>query len=235
MSSAQETVTTLFDATRSFLQQQAELYGEDFFLPKKVFEKSTLIPIQEPDAFLALKATVNNCQKCPLHKGRKNAVFGSGKRDARLMIVGEAPGAEEDIQGLPFVGAAGQLLDKILQAVNFRREDVFITNIIKCRPPQNRDPQPEEIKSCIPYLWKQIQLIQPQIILAMGRFAGQVLLGKTTSISQMRGQIHSMKGISVLVTYHPAALLRNASWKRPTWEDVKLLRQKYDELSTKNK
>ena len=146
------------------------------------------------------------------------------------MLIGEAPGYEEDKTGNPFVGSAGQLLDKILNAIKFKREDVYIANILKCRPPQNRDPLPDEIKICRSYLKQQILMIRPKIILALGRFAGQTLLNTEASLNQMRGKVHDIKGIKLVVTYHPAALLRHAEWKRPTWEDVQLLRKMYDQL-----
>jgi DNA polymerase len=146
------------------------------------------------------------------------------------MLIGEAPGAEEDRKGNTFIGPAGQLLDKILQAIQMTRQDVFITNILKCRPPHNRDPEAEEIASCLPFLKQQLALVQPKIILALGRFAGQILLETDSSLSQMRGKVHQKKSYAVIVTYHPAALLRHPEWKRPTWEDVKLFRQTYEKL-----
>ena len=147
------------------------------------------------------------------------------------MLIGEAPGAEEDAQGLPFVGAAGKLLDKILAAINFKREDVFIANILKCRPPNNRDPQPAEVEQCQPYLNQQIELIKPKIILLLGRIAAQTLFQTKDSLTSMREKDLQYLGIDVVVTYHPAALLRNPNWKRPAWDDIKKLRQRYDELT----
>jgi DNA polymerase len=147
------------------------------------------------------------------------------------MFIGEAPGRDEDQQGKPFVGRAGQLLTKIIEAIQFQREDVFIANILKCRPPDNRDPQPEEAEACLPYLGIQIQLIQPKIICALGRVAAQTLLQTTTPLGKLRGRFHDFHGTKLIVTYHPAALLRNPNFKRPTWEDVQLLRKEYDRLS----
>jgi DNA polymerase len=144
------------------------------------------------------------------------------------MIVGEAPGANEDATGRPFVGAAGQLLTKILDAVDLRREDVFICNVMKHRPPGNRNPTPDEVAACKPYLVRQIELIQPKVILALGTFAAQTLLATKLAISKLRGQLHRYHGVPLIVTYHPAALLRNPGWKRPTWEDVKLARRILD-------
>ncbi len=167
-----------------------------------------------------------------LDRTRLNPVFGVGHPQADLMVIGEAPGADEDKQGEPFVGRAGQLLTKILQAIGFERSDVYIANILKSRPPNNRDPKPDEIAAHIPILHKQIALIQPKLILCVGRTSGTSLLGKDSSLKDMRGTFHDYHGIPVLVTYHPAALLRNGNWKRPTWEDVQLLRKRYDELTT---
>ncbi|MDZ7659239.1 uracil-DNA glycosylase [Fodinibius sp.] len=158
-------------------------------------------------------------------------VFGVGNPDADLMIIGEAPGAEEDKQGEPFVGKAGKLLDKILNAIDFKREDVYIANILKHRPPNNRNPKPEERERSLPFLLRQIDLIEPKLILAVGKVAAQTLLDKNLSLTKMRGQFHDFRGkYELLATYHPAALLRHQKWKRPTWEDVQLLRERYDEL-----
>lgn len=171
---------------------------------------------------------IKDCTKCPLGHTRTNFVFGAGNPDARILLIGEAPGREEDLQGKPFVGRAGQLLNRILKAINFEREDVYIANILKCRPPNNRDPQPAEIESCEPYLKKQIDIIKPDIILALGRISAQTLLRTNSSLKDLRQKIHFYQNIKFLVTYHPAALLRNPGNKRPTWEDVQLVRKIYD-------
>jgi len=168
------------------------------------------------------------CQACPLGETRQRFVFGSGAADAGIMFIGEAPGADEDRQGLPFVGKAGQLLTKIIEAMQLRREDVYICNMLKCRPPNNRDPLPQEIASCEPYLKRQIEIVRPVIICTLGRIATQALLKTTESMGRLRGTLHEYEGIPVIATYHPAALLRNASWKRDTWEDVKWLRREFD-------
>jgi DNA polymerase len=144
------------------------------------------------------------------------------------MCVGEAPGANEDLQGEPFVGQAGQLLNKILEAIKLRREDVFIANVLKHRPPGNRNPLPEEVTACSPYLVRQIELVRPKVILALGTFAAQTLLETRLTIGKLRGQVHRYYGVPLIVTYHPAALLRNPAWKRPTWEDVQLARRILD-------
>ncbi|HET9226847.1 MAG TPA: uracil-DNA glycosylase [Thermoanaerobaculia bacterium] len=170
------------------------------------------------------------CTRCRLAQGRQKTVFGSGNPDADLMLIGEAPGAEEDKQGLPFVGAAGELLTKIIQAIDLRREDIYIANILKCRPPGNRDPQPDEVAACRGYLEKQIDLVKPRVIVALGRIAAQTLLGNESPIGQMRGQWFRVRGIPAMVTYHPAALLRNPGLKRPTWEDMQQVRDRLREL-----
>jgi DNA polymerase len=168
------------------------------------------------------------CRRCSLYATAKNPVPGDGNPDADFMIVGEAPGANEDEQGKPFVGQAGQLLTKIIGAIDLRREDVFIANVLKHRPPGNRNPTPEEVTACSPYLVRQIELIRPKVILALGTFAAQTLLETKLTIGKLRGQIHRYYGVPLIVTYHPAALLRNPSWKRPTWEDVQLARRILD-------
>jgi len=170
------------------------------------------------------------CQKCPLGATRTKFVYGVGNPNAGLMFIGEAPGRDEDLKGEPFVGRAGQLLDKILAAVGFKREDVYIANILKCRPPENRDPQPEEMEKCMQYLLEQIRLIKPKIICALGRISAQALLSTKTPIGKLRGQWFEFNGIPFFVTYHPAALLRDPRYKRDVWEDVQKLRARYDEM-----
>jgi len=179
---------------------------------------------------------IKNTELIELDKTRINAVPGIGDPKADLMVIGEAPGAKEDEIGEPFVGRAGQLLTKILQAIGFEREDVYITNILKSRPTDNRDPKPEEIALHIPFLWKQIALIKPKVILCAGKVSGTTLLNRPTSLKELRSEgFQDLHGIPVRVTYHPAALLRNPNWKKPTWEDVQELRKKYDELGGKQK
>jgi uracil-DNA glycosylase family 4 len=178
----------------------------------------------------SLKAAAEACTRCRLAQGRQKVVFGSGNPAAELMLIGEAPGAEEDKQGLPFVGPAGELLTKIIQAMDMRREDVYIANILKCRPPGNRDPQPDEVAACRGFLERQIELIQPKVIVALGRIAAQALLGNESPIGQMRGQWYRVRGVPAMVTYHPAALLRNQGLKRPTWEDMQQVRDRLREM-----
>jgi len=174
-----------------------------------------------PKALEEMRNGLSGCTRCPLAEKRINIVFGAGNPQARLVLVGEAPGRDEDVKGLPFVGEAGKLLDKILQAMNLSREEVYICNVLKCRPPGNRDPQPNEIASCEPFLKQQLALIQPEIIVTLGRFAAQELLKTTEPISKLRGHWHEYEGIPLMPTFHPAYLLRNPSGKRPVWEDMK--------------
>jgi DNA polymerase len=176
----------------------------------------------------AIADATRACTRCDLYRTATNAVPGEGNPDADFVCVGEAPGQNEDEQGRPFVGAAGQLLNKILGAIGLAREEVFICNVLKHRPPGNRDPLPEEVRACEPYLRRQLELVKPRVILALGRFAAQSLLQTTTPIGKLRGQVHRYHGIPLIVTYHPAALLRNEAWKRPTWEDVKVARRILD-------
>lgn len=177
-----------------------------------------------------LNRLIRYCTNCILHKNRTNFVFGSGNPNAKVMVIGEGPGAEEDKQGLPFVGRAGQLLTDILKAIKFERDEVYIANIVKCRPPENRTPLPEEMETCIPYLKKQIELIKPEMILCLGLTAAKGLLRKKESLTALRGKFFDYDGIKVMVTFHPAALLRNPNWKRDCWEDVKKFRKMYDEI-----
>jgi uracil-DNA glycosylase family 4 len=180
------------------------------------------------DSLDAIRMAVAHCRRCSLYETALNPVPGEGDPNADFMVVGEAPGATEDETGRPFVGAAGKLLTQILEAIKLRREDVFICNVLKHRPPGNRNPEPNEVRACSPYLIRQIELIRPKVILALGTFSAQTLLDCKTPIGKLRGQIHQYHGVPVVVTYHPAALLRNPAWKRPTWEDVQLARRILD-------
>jgi uracil-DNA glycosylase len=173
-------------------------------------------------------ALVARCRRCDLYRTALNPVPGEGNPNARLMCIGEAPGAKEDETGRPFVGAAGELLTKILAAINLRRDEVFIANVLKHRPPGNRNPLPQEVAACSPYLVRQVALIRPKVIITFGAFAAQTLLDTKLAIGKLRGSVHRYHGIPVVVTYHPAALLRNPAWKRPTWEDVQLARRILD-------
>lgn len=179
------------------------------------------------DAGAELKAVrewVGDCQRCKLAGGRRNIVFGQGNPNARLMFVGEAPGAEEDAQGLAFVGRAGQLLTDIIEkGLKIPRKDVFIVNVLKCRPPENRNPEPDEIIACQPFLEKQIDVIRPRVLVGLGKFGAQWLLKTAEPISRMRGRVGNYNGIKVVPTYHPAFLLRNPSAKKEVWEDMKVV------------
>jgi uracil-DNA glycosylase family 4 len=168
-----------------------------------------------------VRQEIGDCKRCKLHRARKTIVFGEGNEKARLMFIGEGPGYDEDVQGRPFVGRAGQLLTKIIQSINLSREEVYITNIVKCRPPQNRNPEPDEIQSCHPFLMMQIRVIQPKIICALGTFSAQTLLKTDTKITALRGRLYDLEGVKVIPTYHPAFLLRNPERKREVWEDMK--------------
>ncbi len=174
-------------------------------------------------AMAALKAEVLPCTACDLSAGRTTTVFGAGNPRAEVVFVGEAPGRDEDLQGEPFVGASGQLLTKILAAIGFAREDVFICNILKCRPPNNRDPLPTEVQSCEPHLKRQLAILQPRVICCLGRVAAQTLLKTDLSLGKLRRTVHFYAGVPVMATFHPAALLRNPGWKRDTWDDVRKL------------
>ena len=206
--------TTVGDRKHNTSSRPSESALEDVILSRK--------PLFE------LKDTISGCLRCPLGKERINLVFGDGNPDADIMFIGEAPGADEDKQGLPFVGRAGKLLTKMIEAVKLRREDVYIGNILKCRPPKNRDPKADEIEECEPILIRQIEIIKPKIICALGRISGQTLLRTKSTLGALRGKIHDYHGVKLIVTYHPAALLRNPQWKSSSWEDLKLLRREYD-------
>lgn len=231
------------------LKDQKEIFGDDLFEEIEVKRKTAIavdkkkIIAEEPELFPEekeewekavsleqLEGLINQCTACKLHEGRNKFVFGSGNPNADVMVIGEGPGAEEDKQGLPFVGRAGKLLTDILKAINFERDDVYIGNIVKCRPPDNRTPMPDEMETCLPYLRKQIELIKPKVILCLGLTAAKGLLKKRDSLTSMRGKVFEFENAKVMVTYHPAALLRNPNWKRPCWEDLQKFRKFYDEL-----
>lgn len=232
----QQLTALLTKATR-YLMQQRDLFGNDVFVedkPKKSVHTGALgypdepwVKLQTLDEF---NKAICTCVKCPLGYTRTNFVFGVGNPHADVMFIGEAPGADEDAQGEPFVGKAGQLLNKIIEAVGMKRQEVYICNILKCRPPGNRDPQISEMETCTPYLYKQIELIKPKFIICLGRISAQWLLKTNDSLGALRARVHDFHGAKLLVTYHPAALLRNPNWKRPTWEDMKKFKAMYDEM-----
>ena len=179
---------------------------------------------KDRETLTAVREDLGDCTRCRLHEGRNTIVFGQGSPNADLMFVGEGPGFEEDRQGLAFVGPAGQLLTKIIEAIGMSRDDVFIANVVKCRPPNNRDPEPDEVSTCRPFLDRQIDSIQPKIICTLGRVAAVHLLQTSSGITRIRGQIFAYRGAKLIPTYHPAYLLRNPEKKRETWEDMKLVR-----------
>ena len=190
-------------------------------LKSKPAVSNPAIPEIAPAGWIPLKAAVSGCVKCGLHKTRTQTVFGVGDENADWMLIGEAPGAEEDRLGDPFVGQAGKLLDNMLAAIGLSRSaNVYIANVLKCRPPGNRNPTPEEVAQCSPHLLQQIELIKPKLIVAMGRFAAQTLLETSASIASLRGRVHQYAGVPLIVTYHPAYLLRTLEDKAKTWEDL---------------
>ena len=204
-----------------------------------VWERRGLAPVPAVAAaasaqpgWAELERAVKTCTLCPLHQTRTQGVFGVGNRNAQWMVIGEAPGADEDRQGEPFVGRAGQLLNSMLKAIGLPREQVFIANILKSRPPNNRDPRPEEVRACIPYLFRQIELVNPQLILCVGRIAAQTLLETDTTIGKLRGQLHRIAGNRpMVVTYHPAYLLRSPGEKRKSWADLLLALRTFEQLA----
>ena len=223
------------DQKLRYFKQYRELFGNEIFLQLKNYniigDNSQKKKKRKSNSYdlISFNDEIKNCLKCELGKTRKNFVFGVGDFNASLLLVGEAPGEQEDLSGEPFVGRAGKLLDKMLTAINRSREnDVFICNVLKCRPPDNRAPSKEEISKCEPYLVNQIDLIQPKLIVALGRVAGKTLLGVDKSLKDMRNTIHSYHGTNLIVTYHPAALLRNSNWKPDAWNDFKWIRTLID-------
>jgi DNA polymerase len=238
--SSNDLFNALNDAQK-YLMQQNTLFGDTLYVdPLKEPNVSTTDSVfmypDEPwvhaQSLEELNKGICTCLKCPLGQTRKNFVFGVGNPKADVMFVGEAPGADEDAKGEPFVGRAGQLLNKIIEAVQLKREEVYICNILKCRPPNNRDPLPSEMETCTPHLYKQIEIIRPKFIICLGRISAQWLLQTTGSLTSLRGKTHEYRGAKLIVTYHPAALLRNPNWKRPAWDDMKMFKQLYDESKT---
>lgn len=211
------------DDVRRYLRQTQELFGDELYL--NLQPQSPLLDGGFDTDLAVFEQEICTCQKCPLGQTRNKFVFGVGDPNASLLLVGEAPGAEEDRLGEPFVGRAGKLLDKILAAIDRNRhKDVYICNVLKCRPPNNRDPLRAEVDQCEPYLLHQIHLIKPKLIVALGRVAGQTLLNVDKSLKSLRNIFHDYHGSPLMVTYHPAALLRNQDLKRPTWEDFKTIK-----------
>ena len=206
-----------------YLDQTRQLYGNHLLLEDR--GQDDIETLHTDLNFF--NQSICDCQKCPLSQTRQNFVFGAGNPKADIVFIGEAPGKQEDLQGVPFVGRAGKLLDKILAAIELTRNDVYICNVLKCRPPNNRDPLSSEVEKCEPYLIKQLQLISPKLIVALGRIAACTMLKTKESLKNLRNQIFTYAQIDLLVTYHPAALLRNPNFKKPVWEDFQLIRDKY--------
>lgn len=230
----------VLDDARRFIETQQDLFGNTVLVNARnqKFEGQRAQQVSTEAwsncATLAeLNGQICNCMKCPLGETRTKFVFGVGNPRANIMFIGEAPGADEDRQGEPFVGRAGQLLNKIIEAMGFKRDEIYICNVLKCRPPNNRDPEPTEMETCTPYLDKQIDLVKPKFIVCLGRISAQWLLQTKDTLGSMRERVHDFKGAKLIVTYHPAALLRNEAWKRPTWEDMKKLKKMYDETVKK--
>ncbi len=219
-----ETLARIESNRRVVVVEQQDMFAAPLEAPPRLSRE------EKAEALSLLAKEVAPCTRCRLHEGRTQTVFGVGDPDADLVFIGEAPGREEDRQGEPFVGRAGQLLNEILKAIGFRREEVYICNILKCRPPDNRDPEMDEVASCEPYLKRQLEIIEPKLICCLGRVAAQNLLGTRATLGALRETVHFYEGIPVLATFHPAALLRNPHWKRPTWDDVRKLRALYDAL-----
>jgi uracil-DNA glycosylase family 4 len=229
----------LKDEVIKALKVQSEIFGDMLFDEEEniIIKRKTEIVAEtfhSAKSLEELNSLICNCMKCQLGDTRKNFVFGTGNPNAEVLILGEGPGAEEDEQGLPFVGRAGKLLTDILKAIKFERNDVYIANIVKCRPPGNRTPSSAEMEMCMPYLKKQIELVDPKLILCVGLTAAHGLLLNKDSLTSLRGKVFEYEGRKVMVTYHPAALLRNPNWKRGCWEDVQAFRKLYDELLKEN-
>ncbi|MBI5043071.1 MAG: uracil-DNA glycosylase [Nitrospirae bacterium] len=203
------------------------LRGEGGRGKKLAGQASYLSEKEAPETLEDVRRMIGDCKRCGLYKKRKNIVFGSGNEKAEIVFVGEAPGGDEDIQGKPFVGAAGQLLTKIIEAMGLKREDVYIANIIKCRPPNNRNPLEDEIEACEPFLKEQLRIINPKIICALGTFAAQTLLKTKEKITSIRGKFYTYEGIKLMPTFHPAYLLRNPNDKKLAWEDVQKIMAEY--------
>ena len=239
MADAREELRDITRAVREQLQAQLELGVAA--LPRPPGPTSPVpaaapgpaIPLGMPsfNTLEEVQAHLGECTRCKLHTGRRTIVFGVGSPQAGLVFVGEGPGADEDAQGIPFVGRAGQLLTKIIEAMQMRREDVYICNIVKCRPPNNRNPEPDEIAACEPFLKAQLAVLRPKVICCLGAFAAQTLLRTKEPISKLRGRFHAYEGIPLLPTFHPAYLLRNPHEKRTVWEDMKLLQKEYCRLT----
>ncbi len=206
-----------------YLKQERELGFREIFVDLPDIQNTLESPAEPARKLQIIYESEKGCQRCLLGKTRKSFVFGEGNPEARLMFIGEAPGFEEDQQGRPFIGPAGQLLNKMISAMGLTREEVYIANIIKCRPPKNRNPLPEEIESCRRLIHQQIDTVKPEFLCCLGLVAARTLVGSDLSLSQLRGRFYKFKGIPLMVTYHPSALLRTPSWKKEAWQDLQML------------
>lgn len=221
-----ETINFL-EQVEAYFHTQQSLYGNEIYIDYNLHKLPSSSNKDKRSRLIDLFNETKNCQQCELVRKRNKFVFGSGSPDAQIMLISEAPGFNEDQQGKPFVGEAGKLLDKILAAIQLSRKDMFITNVLKCHPPGNRDPQPDEISACEPILKRQIEIIKPRFILILGRIAAHFLLNTTQPLGELRGKIFEIFNAKAVVTYHPAALLRNQNLKRGAWEDVQLFQKMY--------
>jgi DNA polymerase len=230
---SENVVDDILDKLSDYFKAQKDLFGSDLLLNhrfrdelpvkkpvKNSYPKETAADEQNLGRLESFYHEIKECMKCPLGATRTNFVFGVGNAEADLMLVGEAPGRDEDLKGIPFVGRAGQLLTLMLQSIGLKRDEVFIANVLKCRPPNNRDPQPDEIDKCEPYLLKQIEMISPKLIVTLGRFASASLLRTKSALGTLREQVHDYNQVPLIVTYHPAALLRNPQLKKQAWMDL---------------
>lgn len=219
-------VSTAADLAIEEPQSESELKESTSIPPRKpIATPPPVAAVVEQDRASALRLIqedIGDCTRCALHKGRNKLVFGDGDPEARLMFVGEGPGADEDAQGLPFVGRAGQLLNNMIGAMGLKREQVYIANVVKCRPPQNRTPEPDEANTCSPFLFRQIDVIKPEVIVALGATAATYLLGQRQPLAGLRGRVHAWRGSKLIVTYHPAFLLRDPRQKKEAWADLQI-------------
>jgi len=214
----------ILEQLKTYLSWLPEIGIKEVFLSQEA--KKQLERLRSKEELLQdVRQGLGDCKRCKLYKTRQHIVFGEGSAEARLVLVGEAPGRDEDLQGRPFVGAAGQLLTRMLKAINLARNEVYITNIIKCRPPNNRNPQPDEIEACKPFLMQQLNVIKPRVICTLGSISTHTLLETKTPISRLRGKVHDWHGMKLIPTFHPAYLLRNPSQKKAAWEDLQLLQK----------
>ncbi|HYY53516.1 MAG TPA: uracil-DNA glycosylase [Myxococcales bacterium] len=218
----------LLDEARAWLAWAEESGLQNLAPSRREVEADRSQPTVKLSLLEAVRSEIGECTRCKLHKGRRNIVFGVGSPEARLMFVGEAPGEDEDLQGYPFVGKAGQLLTKMIEAMGLRREDVYICNTVKCRPPNNRNPEPDELLACEPFLKGQLGAVKPEVIVTLGKFAAQALLREQTPITRLRGQWREYEGIPVMPTFHPAYLLRSPAEKGKVWEDLKQVMKRLD-------